>query len=227
MDAVERENYRYANGARNSIAQDEFMMFSLLPQKNGKLLDVGCGTGAIGDELRKRGFEVTGLDFSEVAISKCRDKKMEARVCDVDKEGLPFPDESFDVVWGGDIIEHLFDPIFVLKEAFRVLKKDGALIISVPNNFPLNKRIKLCLSGKSPQSNIYRKAGQCKHHTFFSWELLSYMLSEASFKVEKLLSMFKIPRTKVYRQTNSKIVTQLFGRIFIVRAEKSDFRGES
>lgn len=58
---------------------------------------------------------------------------------------LPFPDHTFDLVVCKDILEHLLDPMLVLKEAIRVLRDDGAIIISVPNHFYWPMRLRLLL----------------------------------------------------------------------------------
>jgi ubiquinone/menaquinone biosynthesis C-methylase UbiE len=60
---------------------------------------------------------------------------------------LPFPDSSFDLIVCKDILEHLLDPLAVLKEAVRVLRRDGAIVISVPNHFYWPMRLRL-LFGK-------------------------------------------------------------------------------
>ena len=222
MRPVDRENHRYSEGAQNPVKQEELIMFSLLGDgRQRKLLDVGCGIGTMSLELQKRGFHVTGVDFSEVAVNKCRRRGLDAIVSDVDKDGLKFADKSFDIVWAGDVIEHVFDPIFLVEEVHRVLKDDGWLLMSVPNNFSLSKRLKIFLSGKSMQSNIYRRLRQCKHHTFFSWELLLFMLHEAGLCPDRYFSIFKIPKTKTERVTANKTIGRWLGRIFILSACKS------
>lgn len=221
MRAEERENYRYSKGAQNPTDKPEELMFSLLPSgSQKKLLDVGCGIGTIALELQKRGFRVAGVDFSEVAIKKCRQQGLDAIVSDVDKDGLKFSDNSFDVVWAGDVIEHVFDPIFLFKEISRVLKNDGRLLMTVPNDFNLRKRFKIFRSGKSIQSGVYRKLGQCKHHTFFSWELLSYMLDESKLFVDCYFSICGSRRSKSKKVTSNKVIGRLFGGKFIIGAHK-------
>lgn len=222
MRAEERENHRYSKGAQNPIDKPEELMFSLLPSgSQKKLLDIGCGIGTIALELQKRGFQVTGVDFSEVAIKKCRQQGLDAIVSDVDKDGLKFSDNSFDVVWAGDVIEHVFDPIFLFKEIARVLKDDGTLLMSVPNDFYLRRRWKIFISGKSIQSGVYRKLRQCKHHTFFSWELLEFMLNESKLAIDSYLSIYGSRRNKFPKVTTNKVIGKLFGRKFIISACKS------
>lgn len=222
MKPEERENFRYSKGAQNEITIEEQIMFSLLPplNKNNCLLDIGCGIGTIAHELKSRDFKVTGVDFSSVAIKKCLEKGLNAIISDVDKDGLQFPDNSFDVVWAGDVIEHVFDPIFLLEEIHRVLKQAGKMILSTPNDFNLVSRLSIFLSGKSIQSNIYRKLGQCKHHTAFSWELLNYMIIQSKMNVDSYCSILKMPKIKREKVSSNKMLGMLFGRIFIVRAHK-------
>lgn len=221
MKPKQRENIRYSEGAENPIELEEKIMFSLLPKcENKKLLDVGCGVGTIALKLQKRGFKVDGIDFSEVAVEKTQKKGINVILSDLDEEGIRFPDNTFDVVWTGDVIEHVFDPIFLFEEISRVLRDDGRLLLSVPNDFHLYNRINIFLTGKSIQSNIYRTLRQCKHHTFFSWELLQFMLRQGKLNVERFYSVLRFPKTKNEKSTSSKFLGIHFGRIFIVQARK-------
>jgi 2-polyprenyl-3-methyl-5-hydroxy-6-metoxy-1,4-benzoquinol methylase len=221
MRPQDRENWRYSTGSDNTIDIEERVMFSLLPKPGvGKLLDVGCGVGTISVELQKRGFEVYGLDFSSVAIEKAKEKGINAVECDVDKDGIPFEDNCFDVVWAGDVVEHVFDPIFLFEEMSRVLKPTGKVLITTPNDCNLIRRTHIFISGKSPQSDIYRELRQCKHHTMFSLELLEYMLSEAGFSHYHIYSIVKMPKLDKKRFSKSKMLGALFGVVFIVEAYK-------
>lgn len=221
MKAKDRENLRYDKNPKNPIDQEEHLMFSLLPASAKDLLDVGCGVGTISLELQKRGLTVTGVDFSEVAIEKAQEAGLNTSVSDVDEDGLKFPDQTFDVVWAGDIVEHVFDPISLLQEACRVMRDDGALLVSIPNEWPLVLRTQLAILGRAPQSHTYRRYGQCKHHTIFSWELFKYMLRTASLKIEDYYAIAKFPFIKTPHITQNKMIGALFGRSFIVRAKKN------
>lgn len=222
MRAEERENLRYSQGVENPIETEEQIMFSLLPatrsSQDATLLDVGCGIGSIALELQKRGYSVTGVDFSAVAVEKARSRGVSAFLSDVDKDGLKFPERSFDVVWAGDVVEHVFDPINLMREVARVLKPGGRLLFTVPNDFNLWSRARIFLTGRAVQSDVYRQFEQCKHHTFFSWELLSYMLNKVSLRPEAVRSICRVPRTSLETITQSRATASLFGRVFIVSA---------
>lgn len=98
----------------------------------GNLLDIGC---AEGEFLRlienSTSFKAFGVDISEYAAKEAQKKGLNVKNCDVLEAA--FPDNYFDVVTLRHVLEHLHDPLKILKEVNRVLKKDGILIIEVPN----------------------------------------------------------------------------------------------
>lgn len=95
----------------------------------GKVLDVGCGTGA--NLLLFNGMAV-GLDISSEALKFAQRRKGNLLLCQGRAEALPFKDESFEIVLALDLLEHLPDDIRGLEEMFRVLKKEGKLLVTVP-----------------------------------------------------------------------------------------------
>lgn len=97
-----------------------------------KVLDVGANSGEFMKLLKeKRECEVYGIDVSEVAIAKAKEKGFEVINCDAAK--MPFEDSSFDVVVLMEVLSHLPDPAEVVKEIRRVLKPSGYLLGSVPH----------------------------------------------------------------------------------------------
>src|SRR6516164_8278969 len=115
--------------------------------KGQDVLDIGCSQGIVCLILGREGFQCTGIDIEsaslavgEQALAKEDEivrKRVTLRVADATE--LPFPDESFDTVILGEIIEHLVHPHRVLEQAKRVLRNNGQLIVTVPyglNAFP-------------------------------------------------------------------------------------------
>jgi SAM-dependent methyltransferase len=94
------------------------------------ILNVGCGTGGTIDMLEKFGF-VDNIDASDDAIAfvKTRGYKNITKVNDID---LPYEDKTYDVVGAFDVLEHIEDHKRALSEWKRVLKDDGAIVITVP-----------------------------------------------------------------------------------------------
>lgn len=96
-----------------------------------RVLDLGCGTGEVGAQLRARGHDVTGVDLEErPGVHERLDRFVKA---DLD-EGLP-PElgGDFDVVLGADVFEHLRDPERLLRALRPCLAPGGSILASIPN----------------------------------------------------------------------------------------------
>ena len=97
------------------------------------ILEVGCGDGAFTTELAKYSSFVTALDLSASQIEENRRRFPGIAFAQHDvAEPLPFPDAAFDVAWCSEVLEHLFDPAFALREMHRVLRPGGRLLVTVP-----------------------------------------------------------------------------------------------
>jgi SAM-dependent methyltransferase len=94
------------------------------------ILDVGCGTGANLEMLSEFG-EVEGVDVSDEALSFCRQRGL-TNVKQGAAESLPYEANSFDLVTGLDVVEHLDDDLAGLKEMRRVLRGGGRALLFVP-----------------------------------------------------------------------------------------------
>ncbi|MDP4195854.1 MAG: class I SAM-dependent methyltransferase [Bacteroidota bacterium] len=107
-------------------------------EKTGKLLDLGSGQGGLVEEALLRGYDAYGVEPGEefVKLSKLRlknNKLDETKVLNVNGENLPFEDNTFDYVISLQVLEHVKDPIPILKEIFRVLKPNGKCYLSCEN----------------------------------------------------------------------------------------------
>ena len=107
---------------------------------NGKILDIGCGTGKYGEALAERGYVVKGVDKSSSQIDEAR-KIIDAQVANADN--LPFNSNSFDVCLMILMIHQLDQEtrINAINEALRVLKSKGKLIIKTASHEDIKKRI--------------------------------------------------------------------------------------
>ena len=136
------------------------------------VLDVGCGAGVFLDKIRPHCKGVAGLDFSPVAIDLLRSKGIDGKVGELPE--ICFPDKSFDVVVATEIVEHLDDPVSLLKEAVRVGRQK--VILTVPDNV------------LGPEEFI-------GHRQLFTRETLEAMLRQffADFEIESFTDTFPTP----------------------------------
>ena len=99
---------------------------------NQHILDLGCGTGQITKGLIQYLNHVSGVDLAPALVEKARIEGIEAAVCNIDDQLLPFNDGQFCVVYAFDILEHLYDLNHAFEETYRVLKNGGILKMTVP-----------------------------------------------------------------------------------------------
>ena len=101
----------------------------------GDLVDIGCGRMPYRKEFEPLVESYIGVDHPNISKLYTGGTKPEVLT---DAKDLPFDNNSFDTALLFQVLEHVDDPVEVIKEAGRVLKKNGALIISVPFFYPLH-----------------------------------------------------------------------------------------
>jgi 2-polyprenyl-3-methyl-5-hydroxy-6-metoxy-1,4-benzoquinol methylase len=96
-----------------------------------RILDVGCGQGALLATLRGLGWEVQGVDFDPAAVQVARLRGLSVALGSLEAQG--YPERHFDAVTMSHVIEHVEDPHALLAECRRVLRDGGLLVIATPN----------------------------------------------------------------------------------------------
>lgn len=101
-------------------------------KKRGHLLDIGCGMGYFLLACREVGYDVSGIDISEDSASYVRNE-LGITVRTGPIEHIDIPDGTIDIATMWHFLEHTPDPGIYLKRARRWLKKDGLIVVDVPN----------------------------------------------------------------------------------------------
>lgn len=167
--------------------------------KDKKILDVGCGSGVFMIEFIKKGAIVVGVDYSQKMLDiaeeelrhyKIGKNKYELILAEATK--LPFKDKSFDVVLATGLTDYMTDKDNkkFLKEAARLLKKDGSLIVSFP-------------AEKSPFAFVRSGIGLKIRQAFFKLPPIHNTFSIE--KVRKYLEMVNMADKK-----NAKVFTTMW-----------------
>lgn len=116
-------------GRLNSIVK-------IIPRKSGlKILDAGCGEGHLIEKLYKNNSNniCYGIDITEIALQKAKERCPYAKFEKKDLSKIDFDDNFFDIVICTEVLEHIFEYKTVIEELKKVVKDDGYLIITFPN----------------------------------------------------------------------------------------------
>ena len=167
----------YRSGAEYERSSKRFMRALVPADRPLRILDVGCGTGLNAAQLARCGHDVFGIDVSAVAIEKLRAQGLEGSVVDIEADPLPLPENTFDLVYASEVIEHCADTAGFLRNLSRVLKRDGTLLLSTPNSAFWVYRL-LGLLGYA--ASEYQHPG---HVRFFSKRSLAAAMEDRGFAV--------------------------------------------
>lgn len=148
--------------------------------KPGKVLEVGCGSGEFLHRMHKLGWEGTGLDFDEKAIEHAKTLYgSSGTFLHSDLTGAKFADNSFDAVTMNHVIEHVPDPVELLKEVRRVLKPGGKFVAATPN---------ISSFGHGKFHDCWRGLETPRHLQIFSPEALQQSGRDAGFSDVKVIT---------------------------------------
>ena len=136
------------------------------------VLDAGCATGALLAWLRDRGWQVCGVEISPSAGYARIERGLDVRSLPLEESR--FPPDSFDMVLASHLIEHLNAPADFIREAWRILRPAGLLLLTTPNIAGFQSR----LFGSGWRSAIF------DHLYLFSVKTLRRMLTGAGFSIE-------------------------------------------
>jgi len=183
----------------------------LQAETRGNLLDVGAGDGTLAERLRDEGFDVTAIDLFTADF---RPDDIRIKSADLN-EGIPFPDGNFQVLVTTEVIEHLENPWFFVRELYRVTKPGGLVILSTPNLDSVYARIWYALTGRlyNFMESSYRQIG---HITpVFLWNM--ERMIEDKFDLESaIVNASPVPKTPIRLPGRSR----LFGQCIVMKLRR-------
>lgn len=148
--------------------------------KDKKVLELGCSTGYLTQEFRKNGCQIDVVEKDRDDILQAKKFARNFFQADLDEESfLDKLSDQYDVVVASEILEHLKDPLKVLKKIKRNLKKKGKLVISMPNIATWSIRRNLFFKGKFE----YQESGilDRTHLRFYTYYTIQDLVQSAGF----------------------------------------------
>jgi 2-polyprenyl-3-methyl-5-hydroxy-6-metoxy-1,4-benzoquinol methylase len=130
-----------------------------------RVLDIGCGEARFTEALAAHGAQVLGIDVAEEPLRRARARRPELDLRCVEPAGpWPLADVSFDVVWAGEVIEHVADTAAWLSEVRRVLRSGGLFLLSTPAHERLT-RLAFALSGRAFEAHFDPRGDHLRYYT--------------------------------------------------------------
>lgn len=149
-------------------------------KKNGKILDIGSGMGLFLSKFKDKGWEVIGTDISrDIGNYSKKIFNIDVLIGDFVKISLPY--QHFDLITMNGVFEHIYSPKETLIKVNKLLKKDGLLVIVVPNIESLGYLI---------HKNNWYHLQPGRHIYQFSPETLRRILVDCGFKIEEINHSF-------------------------------------
>lgn len=176
-------NYSSSEFDENNTNSSWYKASRLIPIKS-KVLDVGCSSGSFGAYLiDKRECKVDGIELFEEDFKLSSKKLKKVWNLNVESDSLEGVDSDYDVIYMGDVIEHLVDPANALSKLKKLLNKNGFLVFSVPNMANIMVRLHL-LNGDFDytETGILDKT----HLHFYTLKELERVINEGGMEIKKI-----------------------------------------
>jgi len=182
---------------------------SLVPDDAVDILEIGCAAGMTGNELKKRpGIYVAGVELDHRAAVEAKKVLDEVVEGNIETLKLPFKEKRFDCILFADVLEHLIDPLAVLKKTRKLLRANGTVIASIPNVQYLG------LVNQLVEGNwTYQDEGilDRTHLRFFTYHEIVKLFDEAGYRISSINETLD-PQ---YKDAKNQTTTLSIGRLSI------------
>ena len=207
------DNENYLEKDRSYFINARLDLINLMPLNPlQKVLEIGMGGGDTLVHIKKNNLaaEVTGIDIMKLTGTNQDNLLIDKTFfLDVDKVALPFPQDYFDVIIAGDVLEHLIDPWKAIEKITAVLKPGGCFITSLPNIRDMYALYPILFKGKFEyaERGIFDKT----HFRFFcKKDMIKLIENGRGLTIEEIMPIQNFG-TKNYKR---KLFNQLTLNIF-------------
>jgi 2-polyprenyl-3-methyl-5-hydroxy-6-metoxy-1,4-benzoquinol methylase len=189
--------------------------------RDRKVLDVGCATGYMAQQLRTNGCSVVGIEVNPQAAELAKQYCEDVLVGDLDCIcEIPYEEAYFDAILLSDVLEHVRNPLRVLQVLQVYLKDDGMMYVGIPNVANWKVRLKL-LMGRFE----YEELGilDRTHLRFFTLKTARELMDNTRLEIVKFdvsCGVPLAPRTGRIGYVISRLLPTLFALQFLIVARK-------
>lgn len=169
--------------------------------KENSILDVGCGEGISLNFFKNKGWNVLGLDFTIEGCKLMNPSCVEFVIpgdISLSIDNLIEKNKEFTVIWIDNVLEHVVDPLELLLKCKKLLKRDGMVVIEVPNDFSIIQNH--LLEHDHIDHNFWVVIPE--HLSYFNKDGLINLLESANFKHYRTLGDYPIDVNLFNENTN-------------------------
>jgi 2-polyprenyl-3-methyl-5-hydroxy-6-metoxy-1,4-benzoquinol methylase len=181
----------YKDKVQQYFTNARFDLISLLPNNNNsKILEVGAGGGdtLIAIKELKLANEVVGIELFDLPDTNQQNQNIDYLIIgDIEKPNFSLPEEYFDFIICGDVIEHLVDPWTAIEFLSKSLKPGGQFIVSMPNIRYYKAFIKIYIKGdfEYEEKGVFDKT----HARFFCKKNMMALFEKNKFSIDRVLPL--------------------------------------
>ena len=163
--------------------------FAAIP---GRVIDLGCGNGAVARVVRKRGYEVVGIDAAVDGIEFAKTTEPEAPFfcASLDNLLVPVVGGAYDAAYSLEVVEHLYQPRNLFRRAIEVIKPGGHLVVSTPYHGYLKNLGLATVGAWDRHLTVHWDGGHIK---LWSRRRLTELLTEAGFNDVRFAGAGRVP----------------------------------
>ncbi len=194
---------------RGSVKFPEILGWIRRYKPSGEFFEIGCGMGYFLNYARSNGFAVSGIEYAELGVRTCQTKfGLNVQRCSF--EDLATQTERYDVMFLGDVLEHLIQPLEMVRKAHSMLKPSGVFAAEVPSMFN-SITGRLAVAGMRTL-RTKKKMGMPPYHVNeFTPRTLRAVIERAGFKHCVIVQRIKPPsaitlRGSLFEKTMKKIL---------------------
>ena len=182
---VQLNDEEFFQGRWNDIYEN-FIEIDKKFQNKAEILDVGCGWGLALQFFKKKGYDCYGFDPAKEAVEYGCKKGLTIKHAGLKSLDV-FDGKKFDIISLFNVLEHMSDPVEVIKQIKTIIKKDGILVIDVPNEFN-----EFQVSGRDTHNLNDWWIAPPNHLNYFSRDSLVNLLEKFDFEVKICESSFPL-----------------------------------
>lgn len=140
---AERADYHNMTAGEDKVDHPQVRLLLARIRPTDTVVEFGCGGGVVLSAAGQLAKETIGFDIGEIALAKANSRPGRHRALKSDVANVPLRDNSADLAYSFEVLEHVWNPADVIREMIRVVKPGGTVFFTTPNGYTMNLHLSL------------------------------------------------------------------------------------